>query len=596
MEKKRVRLHVCRCTFSNARTAKTVNSSLTVSRMIWQKSPAKGNFMKRFALALLLCGFLGASTFAADRVKTANGVVESTAPPKDGVRSFKGIPFAAPPVGELRWKEPQPVKNWKGVRNADKFGARCMQRSGGDYWFRGDEMSEDCLFLNVWTPAKSGRERLPVLVYIFGGGFQQGDGSEPRYDGESMARQGIVAVSINYRLGIFGFFSHPDLTEESAHHASGNYGLLDQVAALRWVQKNISAFGGDPRRVTIAGESAGSISVSALMASPLSKGLIAGAIGESGALISTLPPHPLAETEQNGVKFAETAGVTSIAGLRALSAEKIMELATPAGGRGAGGAATISFSPNLDGYFLPKTLVQIFEAGEQAKVPLLAGSNSAEQGAGAILGQNEPTVENFTAAVRRLYGDNADQILKVYAPTTPEEVWQAATDLASARFIAFGTWKWTELQAANSDKPVYRYYYTRPRPAMIPGRGPAVVGAGAGGGGRGSRGGAGRGGAFAAGPRGAAHSSEIQYAMGNLDLDDRYAWDAADHKVSETMFSYFANFIKMGNPNGPGLSEWPTYSAKTGYIRMRLGVESKAEPEPDRARYAVLDAIFSAQK
>ena len=553
--------------------------------------------MKRLALALLLCGFISASTFAADRVKTANGVVESTAPPRDGVRSFKGIPFAAPPVRELRWKAPQPVKNWKGVRNADKFGARCMQRSGGDYWFRSDQMSEDCLFLNVWTPAKSARERLPVLVYIFGGGFQQGDGSEPRYDGESMARQGIVAVSINYRLGIFGFFSHPDLTEESAHHASGNYGLLDQVAALRWVQKNISAFGGDPRRVTIAGESAGSISVSALMASPLSKDLIAGAIDESGALISTLPPHPLAETEQNGVKFAQTAGVTSIAGLRALTAEKIMELTAPVGGRGAGGPATISYGPNLDGYFLPKTLVQIFEAGEQAKVPLLAGSNSAEQGARAVLGQNEATVEGFTAAVHSLYGDNADQILKVYAPTTPEEVVQAATDLASARFIAFGTWKWIELQATNGGKPVYRYYYTRPRPAMIPGRGPAVVAAGAGGrDGRASNGGAGRRGAVATTPRGAAHSAEIQYAMGNLDLDDRYAWDADDRKVSETMFSYFANFIKTGNPNGPGLPDWPTYTANTGYIRMSLGVESKAEPEPDRARYLVLDAIFSAQK
>jgi para-nitrobenzyl esterase len=561
--------------------------------MISDKSLSKRNFMKRFALALFLCGFLGAGTFATDRVKTASGVVESTVPPRDGVRSFKGIPFAAPPVGQLRWKEPRPVKNWKGARNADKFAARCMQRSGGDYWLRSDGMSEDCLFLNVWTPAKSGSERLPVLVYIFGGGFQQGDGSEPRYDGESMARKGIVAVSVNYRLGIFGFFSHPDLTKESVHHASGNYGLLDQVAALRWVQKNIAAFGGDPRRVTIAGESAGSISVSALMASPLSIGLIAGAIGESGALISTLPPHPLAETEQNGVKFAETAGVTSIAGLRALSADKIMELTTPAGGRGAGGAggaATISFGPNLDGYFLPKTLEQIYEAGEQAKVPLLAGSNSAENGAGAVLGQNEATVEGFTAAIRRLYGDKADQILKVYVPTTPEEVTQAATDLASARFIAFGTWKWTELQAANGGKPVYRYYYTRPRPGTIPGRGPApaVVAAGAGGG-------AGRRGGVAAGPRGAGHSVEIQYAMGNLDLDDRYAWDADDRKVSETMSGYFANFIKTGNPNGPGLPEWPAYSVKTGYMRMRLGVESKAEPEPDRARYLALDVINSAQ-
>jgi para-nitrobenzyl esterase len=564
--------------------------------------------MKSFTQALLTCGLLAASTFAADQVKTANGIVESTMPPTDGVRSFKGIPFAASPVGELRWKEPQPVKNWTGARNADQFAAYCMQRAGGDYWHRGNGMSEDCLNLNVWTPAKSGTERLPVLVYIFGGGFTNGEGSEPRYDGESMARKGIVAVSVNYRLGIFGFMAHPDLTKESPHHASGNYGLLDQVAALRWVQQNIAAFGGDPRRVTIAGESAGSISVSALMASPLSKGLIAGAIGESGALISTLPPRSLETTEKDGVRFGDVAGATSIAGLRALTAEKIMELTSPAaGGRGAaapGAAPPLSFGPNLDGYFLAKPLVQIFEAGEQAKVPLLAGTNSEEQGARSVLLQADPTVENFTAAIRRLYGDNADQVLKVYAPTTPEEVTQAATDLATARFIAHGTWKWTELQATNGGKPVYRYYYTKARPSTIPGRGPApVAGAGGGGGGRGASGGAGlaggggagRGGALAA-PRGAAHSVEIQYAMGNLDLDNRYAWDADDRKVSEVMQSYFANFIKTGNPNGTGLPEWPAYSAKTGYLRARIGVETKSEPEPDRARYQALDSIFLAQK
>src|SRR5207253_238802 len=211
--------------------------------------------------------------FAPDRVNIANGILESTVPPRDGVRSFKGIPFGEPPVGDLRWREPQPVKDWKGARNADQFGPRCMQRTtpNADYWFRSNGMSEDCLYLNVWTPAKSGNEKLPVLFYVFGGGFQNGDGSEPRYDGENMARKGMVAVSVNYRTNIFGFFVHPELTKESSHHAAGNYGLLDQVAALRWVQKNIAAFGGDPARVTVAGESAGSISVSALMASPLSR-------------------------------------------------------------------------------------------------------------------------------------------------------------------------------------------------------------------------------------------------------------------------------------------------------------------------------------
>jgi len=280
--------------------------------------------------AIAVCTVAIQPSFAHDRVKTANGILESPDAPKDGVRSFKGIPFGQPPVGDLRWREPQPVKNWNGVRKADQFGPRCMQRTspGADYWFRGDGMSEDCLYLNLWTPAKSGEEKLPVLVYIFGGGFQNGDGSEPRYDGENMARKGMVAVSINYRTNIFGFFVHPELTKESPRHAAGNYGLLDQVAALRWVRKNIAAFGGDPERVTIAGESAGSISVSALMASPLSRGLMAGAIGESGAMISSLPPQRLADAEQNGVKFGAAADANTLAALRAMTAEQIQEAVT----------------------------------------------------------------------------------------------------------------------------------------------------------------------------------------------------------------------------------------------------------------------------
>ena len=563
--------------------------------------------MKRYNQAVFLFLLAAGTAFSADRVKTANGVLESTAPAKDSVRSFKGIPFAAPPVGELRWKEPQPVNNWTDVRNANQFGANCMQRSGGDYWFRSNGMSEDCLYLNVWTPAKPGSGKLPVLVYIFGGGFQNGDGSEYRYDGESMARKGIVVVTVNYRLGIFGFFSHPDLTKESAHHASGNYGMLDQVAALEWVQKNIAEFGGDPKHVTVGGESAGSISVSALMASPLSKNLMAAAVGESGALISTLPPKPLTETEKDGVTFSEKAGAASIGALRALTVDRIMELTAPAGGRGGRGAPAapgapapappLSFSVNLDGYFLPKPLAQIFEAGEQAKIPLLAGSNSAEQGPNSVLGQSEPTVENFTAAIRRLYPNNADEVLKVYAPKTPDEVTQAATDLASARFISLGTWKWAELQAQTGHKPVYRYYYARIRPRYLgmpgetastaPGAGRGA--AGASGGGRGGRGGA------AAVARGAAHSAEIQYALGNLDLDNRYAWDADDHKVSATMQDYFANFIRTFNPNGPGLLQWPAYDAKTSYARMRIDVISKSEPEPDRARYQALIAISASQ-
>src|SRR5262247_4945849 len=247
------------------------------------------NRNRLFIPAIMLAIILTAGALGQDRVKIANGMVEVTSDKNSLVRSFKGIPFAEPPVGDLRWKPPQPIKNSPSIRQADKFGPRCMQRPiFGDMNFRANGMSEDCLYLNVWTPAKSGNEKLPVLVYFFGGGFVAGDGSEGRYDGESMAKKGIVAITVNYRLGVFGFFAHPELTKESPQHASGNYGLYDQHAALKWVRQNIAAFGGDPKRVTIAGESAGSISVSAQMASPLSKDLIAGAIGESGSILGTL--------------------------------------------------------------------------------------------------------------------------------------------------------------------------------------------------------------------------------------------------------------------------------------------------------------------
>jgi para-nitrobenzyl esterase len=531
--------------------------------------------MKLFLSLVLAAAFALAAiptSFAADRVKIANGILQSNAAPKDGVRSFKGIPFAQSPVSGLRWREPQSAKNWTGVRNADEFGPRCMQRTtpGADYWFRSNGMSEDCLYLNVWTPAKSDREKLPVLVYVFGGGFQNGDGSEPRYDGENMARHGIVAVSVNYRTNVFGFFVHPELTKESPHHAAGNYGLLDQVAALQWVQKNIGAFGGDPKRVTVAGESAGSISVSALMASPLSRGLMAGAIGESGAMTSSLPPQPLADAEQNGVKFATAAGANSLAALRAMTAEQIQEAMTKVQG--------VRFNTALDGYFLPKLLTAIYEAGEQAKIPLLAGSNTQEQAPRSVLGDGEPTPETLANAIKKFYGDKADDVLKAYSANTTDEVYEAAAHLASARFVGFSTWKWSELQMTTSGKPVYRYLYARPRPPFqgTPGQ-PAPSG--------------GRGGARQqSGPRGASHSAEIQYAMGNLDLDKRYAWEPADHEVSKTMQAYFVNFIKTGNPNGAGLPEWPAYRADNSYQRMRLDVESHAEPEAHRDRYLALEA------
>src|SRR6187455_84151 len=259
------------------------------------------------------------------QVKIDNGIIEGNYNTHSGIQTYFGVPFAKPPVGNLRWKAPQPLDKWNGVKQTKKFGPRPMQTIVfGDMNSRSDGVSEDCLYLNVWTPAKRNTKDLPVLVYFYGGGNVAGDASEPRYDGESMAKKGIVVITCNYRLNIFGFFSHPELSAESPYKASGNYGLLDQVAALQWVQKNIAAFGGDPKKVTIAGESAGSISVSYQMASPLSRKLIAGAIGESGALINpTLAPVPLEKAEATGTAFAAFVSAADLKALRAMPAEAL---------------------------------------------------------------------------------------------------------------------------------------------------------------------------------------------------------------------------------------------------------------------------------
>ncbi|MBL0156767.1 MAG: carboxylesterase family protein [Bryobacterales bacterium] len=508
------------------------------------------------AAAMLSTGLI-----AADRVKTASGVVEAGAP-KSGIRVFQGIPFAAPPVGALRWKAPQPVAKWKGVKQATGFGPRCMQQSlFSDMIFRSNGMGEDCLYLNVWTPAKSKNEKLPVLVYFYGGGYVSGDGSESRYDGESMARKGIVALTVNYRLGVFGFLAHPELSKEAAYHGSGNYGLLDQAAALSWVKKNIAAFGGDPAKVVIAGESAGSISVSAQMASPLSRDLIAGAIGESGSLLGTLPAVKLEQAEQAGSKWAATMGDGSLAALRAMTAQQILDGAAKARAR---------FSVTVDGYFFPESPDALYAAGKQAKVPLLAGWNSEEMSGRALLGAQPATKESYEKIVRKLYGDQAEDVLKAYSGATPDEVLQAATDLSGDRFIGFSTWKWIDVQA-KTGQPVYRYYYARPRPPMVPVAGKPETSRPA--------------------PKGAVHSAEIEYAMGNLAGNKAFAWTADDQKVSQVMQEFFANFIKTRNPNGAGLPEWPALNAGGAPRVMRIDVETKAVPETHRERYLALDAI-----
>jgi para-nitrobenzyl esterase len=528
-------------------------------------------------VAVLFAAAGAASVFAQNRVKVAGGALEGTADTSSGVRSFQGIPFAEPPVGDLRWKPPQPVKNRQGSRKADKFGPRCMQRAVfGDMNFRSNGVSEDCLYLNVWTPAKSGREKLPVLVYFYGGGFVAGDGSEPRYDGASMASKGIVAVTVNYRLGVFGFFAHPELTKESPHRASGNYGLLDQHAALKWVQQYIAAFGGDPKRVTIAGESAGSISVSAQMASPLSKNLIAGAIGESGSILGALSAVPLAEGEKNGEKFATAVGAVSLSALRAMSAEQLLEATARPG--------LPRFSPTIDGYFFPKSPFDIYAAGEQAHTPLLAGVNSEEMGAFVVLGREKPTVENYRKALERLYPGKAEEVFKLYPASTETEVMDAAQDLASDRFISYSTWKWTDLATKTGGKPTYYYLYARPRPPMRPEMGDAQPGL---------AGGVVRGQQAAANPRpparGAVHSAEIEYVMGNLDSNKVYAWTPDDYKVSQVMQEYFANFIKTGDPNGKGLPIWPKFASGQ---RLLIDVNTRAEADKARARYEFLDQFY----
>ena len=489
-----------------------------------------------------------------------------------GISIFKGVPFAAPPVGELRWREPQAPANWQGVRKADKFGPRAMQLPlYSDMMFRSDGVSEDCLYLNVWTPAKTFTERLPVLVYFFGGGFRAGDGSEYRYDGESMARKGIVTITVNYRLSIFGFFAHPELTKESPHHASGNYGLQDQSAALRWVKQNITSFGGDPSRVTIAGESAGSFSVNAQMASPLSKTLIAGAIGESGSLLGLNTPAPLADVEKSGVQFAENAGAGSLAALRAIPAQQLLEAAEKPG--------AIRFPVTVDGYFFPKSPLQIYAAGEQAHVPLLAGWNSEEGNYKSVLGQDAPTLTNYTSAMQKRYGDQSAAALKGYSASSDAEVAEMATKFASDQFIGYGTWKWCELHTKTGGKPVYRYFYARPRPMTKLAKARLLIETAS----------AGKDSLITASKmaagRGAAHSAEIEYALGNLPTNQVYDWQPEDFTISSVLQEYFSNFIKTGNPNGTGLPQWPAASASNGVAVMNVDVHTGMEPEKNRQGY-----------
>jgi para-nitrobenzyl esterase len=527
-----------------------------------QKLAVPGFIFGAFALftaSLLPQAFGGQIRYVQQRIST--GVVEGQISPDGQVRSFKGIPYAVPPVGVLRWKPPQPAAPWQGVRKAVEFGARCMQtRVYSDMVFRDAGPSEDCLYLNVWAPA-SQPGPLPVMVWIYGGGFMAGSTSEPRQDGANLTKKGVIVVSMNYRLGIFGFFSHPELTRESGYNASGNYGLLDQVAALHWVQDNIAAFGGDPNNVTIFGESAGSLSVSALMASPLTKGLFRRAIGESGAFFRpTLPMKSLSDSEQVNVAFAKSAfGTDSVEALRAKPAGAVLKAAAAAA------KGTPRFRPNVDGYFLPESVTEIFAAGKQAHVPLLAGWNLDEGEYQEIFQKDTPTPENYVARIRALYGADADGILKLYPGHTVAEAKRSAQDLAGDRFIALGTWKWIESQVKTSASAVYRYRFDETLPpergaTPSPDYEPT-----------------------------APHSGEIEFVFQALASKD-LAWRPQDQKVSDVMSSYWTNFAKNGDPNAEGLPHWPTYGPEK-YEVMHFSADSRVLPDDHRARYLFLDQL-----
>jgi len=505
---------------------------------------------------------------AADRVRTDAGLVEGFADLGTSVRVFRGIPFAAPPVGERRWRPPQPVAPWPGVRKAAEFGSRCMQgRIFDDMVFR-DEPGENCFYLNVWTPATSASDRLPVMVWIHGGAFQAGSTFEPRQDGGRLAKNGVVVVGLNYRLGVFGFLAHPALTKESDRRASGNYGLMDQVAALEWVKKNIGAFGGDPGNVTIFGESAGSFAVSGLMASPLARGLFHRAIGESGALFRTgdqaLAPLSFAKSEEQGVTFAAAMGVDSLAGLRSKAAEEVLQAALK---------VQPWFSVNIDGYVLPNTARAIYAAGEQSPVPLLAGWNADEVRGGVVLHKDKPTATSFIAETRKRFGERADARLKVYPAASDEQALDSAAALAGDLFIGYSTWKWIEMHLRTGRSPVYRYSFDRKIP-VAPGT--TVDGVPA-----------------TAEDIGARHAGEIEYVFGTLDAVPDVVWPPQDHRLSDLMMSYWSRFARSGDPNGAGLPDWPRYGEGGGFPVMHLDVTSRAAPDPLRTRYEVLDTILS---
>ena len=522
------------------------------------------------------------------QVQTKYGILEGFE--ENGVKKFLGVPFAQAPVGDLRWKAPQPLQAWEGVRPAKAFGDDPMQPNVfGDMQFRGPGRSEDCLYLNIWTTAATTADALPVLIYFNGGGLMAGSGSEPRYDGSSIAKEGVIGVTANYREGVFGFFAHPDLTAASDYKGSGNYGFLDQVAAIQWVKENIEAFGGDPARITIVGESAGSFSVSLLMCSPLSKNLIAGAMLSSGAAVLPYEPTSQADADAAGVNLLNGAGIASLADAMAMNADSLQKVLPPRG------MANVV----LDGYFMTESADAVFEKGQQAQVPLLAGWNSLEGTPMQSLRGQAPTLKNYKNAMKAQFGDMTDEIFNAYGIVSDEDVMsQKGLDLASDLFTGFPTWKVCDYHAKTSSKPVYRYHYMHPRPQVSAKMGDKTAG-------------------LAGGVRektdeekkaaaqqpaiapGAVHSADIEYAMGTLDTNEYYEWQEEDYAISKLFLSYYANFCKTGNPNGDGLPQWTSITKDNldNAPVMKIDVESAevASPEKEKA-YRTLEKFYRSKK
>jgi para-nitrobenzyl esterase len=473
---------------------------------------------------------VAASTFGATEqpVRVEGGLVSGVLGRDPSITAFKGIPFAAPPVGELRWRAPKQVVPWQGVRRADKFSASCIQnivpeRKPWTYEFMAhNDISEDCLYLNVWTAAKSAAEKRPVFVYLYGGGFSEGSAAVPVYDGEGLAKKGLVVVTINYRVGVLGFLALPELTSESDHRASGNYGLLDQIAALQWVHENIARFGGDPGRVTVAGQSAGGMSVHDLTASPLAKGLFQRAIVESGGSnidgAGVPGPRALAEAEAAGQKFADSKGAKSLKDLRAMSWQKLTE--TVPGGSFPSG---LRFAPIVDGYLLPAPVREIFARGKQNDVVTLTGANTGELG-GFGPPQGPVTAESFKEQARQRYGAEADEFLKLYQAGTDEQAKLAQSQSVRDQALV-SMYLWAKVRSKTAKTKVYEYLWDHALP------GPDAE----------------RFGAF--------HTSEVPYVLNTLYMSDR-PFTETDRKIAAMMSSYWANFAETADPNGKGLAPW----------------------------------------